>query len=125
MFLFILGSVVQLKTISGAVSADESVSALSVEKIKRLQQILTLVVSIVCNFIGLTTDGNEMAKLHGNFSRSYFPRSFAFLFKAAVNTESPLSELRLQWQKRAVVSVMEAGGLNWLVGNAGNLSFLF
>lgn len=31
-----------------------------------------------------------------------------------------LSETRLHWHQKAIVSVMEAGGLNWLVGKLGS-----
>ncbi|CAI9294876.1 unnamed protein product [Lactuca saligna] len=33
-----------------------------------------------------------------------------------IDSRDPLSEKRLQWHQKAVISVMEAGGLNWLVG---------
>lgn len=35
------------------------------------------------------------------------------------------SETMMRWRQKAIVSVMEAGGLNWLVGKVGSLNFLF
>ncbi|KAL5145273.1 BEACH domain-containing protein B [Glycine soja] len=107
------GAVVQLKTISGALSADESLSDFAVEKIKLLQQILTYVVSIIYIFIDL---GSNIDKKDELFCSLVGFISHADAPIISSNSSKVLStEARLHWRQKAIVSVMEAGGLNWLV----------
>ncbi|XP_020218624.1 BEACH domain-containing protein B isoform X2 [Cajanus cajan] len=106
------GAVVQLKTISGAFSADESLSDSAVEKIRLLQQILTYVVSIIYNFIDLgsnTDKKDEFCSLVGFISHTNAP------IISSSSSKVLSTEARLHWRQKAIVSVMEAGGLNWLV----------
>ncbi|QHN94309.1 BEACH domain-containing protein B [Arachis hypogaea] len=107
------GAVVQLKTISGALSADESLSVFVADKIKLLQQILTYVVSIIYIFIDLGYNIDKQDELFCH------PVGITFHADAPIsssNSSRDLStEARLHWRQKAVVSVMEAGGLNWLV----------
>lgn len=108
---------VQLKTISGALSADESLSDFALEKIKLLQQILIYAVSIFYIFIALGSnlDGKD----------EFFCSPVGFMSRvdtanSSSNSTKVLStEARLHWRQKAIVSVMEAGGLNWLVGKVG------
>ncbi|RDY05943.1 BEACH domain-containing protein B, partial [Mucuna pruriens] len=107
------GAVVQLKTISGALSADESLSDSAVEKIRLLQQILTYVVSIIYIFIDL---GSNIDKKDELFCSLLGFISHADAPIISSNSSKVLStEARLHWRQKAIVSVMEAGGLNWLV----------
>lgn len=125
MFWFISGVVIQLKTIAGALSADESFSNLIVEKTRVLQKILVYVVSIMCSFIDLNSNVNEKVQLYSNTIEFSILRQGASSSDSSKSLDVPLSEARLNWHKKAVVSVMEAGGLNWLVGKVGNFSFYF
>ncbi|KAJ1424747.1 WD40/YVTN repeat-like-containing domain superfamily [Sesbania bispinosa] len=107
------GAVIQLKTISGALSADESLSDFAMEKSRLLQQILINVVSIIYIFIDLGSNIDKKDELFcslvGFVSRVDAPISSS-------NSSKVLStEARLHWRQKAIVSVMEAGGLNWLV----------
>ncbi|PNY17174.1 BEACH domain LvsC-like protein [Trifolium pratense] len=80
-------AVVQLKTISGAVSADES------SNIDKKDELF-------CSLLG------------------FISRADAAI--SSSNSSKVLStEARLHWRQKAIVSVMEAGGLNWLVGKVG------
>lgn len=107
------GAVVQLKTISGALSADESLSNSAVEKIRLLQQILTYVVSIIYIFIDL---GSNIDKKDELFCSVVGFVSHADTPIISSNSSKVLStEARLHWRQKAIISVMEAGGLNWLV----------
>eukprot|EP00256_Glycine_max_P069399 XP_025983994.1 BEACH domain-containing protein B isoform X4 [Glycine max] len=107
------GAVVELKTISGALSADQSLSDSAVEKIKLLQQILTYVVSIIYIFIDL---GSNIDKKDELFCSLVGFISHADAPIISSNSSKVLStEARLHWRQKAIVSVMEAGGLNWLV----------
>lgn len=38
---------------------------------------------------------------------------------------APASETNLSWHQTTVVSVMEAGGLNWLLGKVCSFSFVY
>jgi hypothetical protein len=107
------GAVVQLKTISGALSADESLSDFAVEKIKLLQQILIYVVSIFYVFIDLGSNIDKKDELFCSLL-GFISRADAAI--SSSNSSKVLStEARLHWRQKAIVSVMEAGGLNWLV----------
>lgn len=119
--LFTSGAVVQLRTITSAVSADESLSNFAVEKTGLLQQILGYVVSIVCGFIDLDSNVYEKVQLYRN-SVQFVPSGGTSALNSSGNSKVPY-ETRLHWHQRAVVSVMEAGGLNWLVGKVGNLFY--
>ena len=119
---FVTGAVVQLKTISGALSADESLSDFATEKIRLLQQILTYVVSIIYIFIDL---GYNIDKKDELFCSLVGFVSHADAPVSSSNSSRVLStEARLHWRQKAVVSVMEAGGLNWLVGKVGICCFV-
>lgn len=118
-FLFILGVVVQLKTISGALSADEKLSNFTVEKTGLLQQILVYVVSIISTFIDLNSNVNEKRQMYSN-TIGFLSGGGASRVDSSSTSKDPSSEILLRWHQQAVVSVMEAGGLNWLVGKVGN-----
>lgn len=118
MVLFTSGAVVQLKTITSALSADESLSNFAVEKTGLLQQILVYVVSIIYSFIDLDSNVYEKAQLYSN-SIGFVPSGGKSPLDSSSNLKAPY-ETMLSWHQKAVVSVMEAGGLNWLVGKVGN-----
>nr|KJB29367.1 hypothetical protein B456_005G097000 [Gossypium raimondii]KJB29368.1 hypothetical protein B456_005G097000 [Gossypium raimondii] len=107
------GAVIQLKTVVGAIPADESFSNLIVEKMGFLQRVLVYVVSIICCFIDLNSNVYEKAQMYS------ITEDFSVI--GAMSSIDPdslkdsLSERTLHWHRKAVVSVMEAGGLNWLV----------
>lgn len=122
--VFFSGAVVQLKTVTGVLSTDESFSNFTLDKFKILQQVLVFAVSIILNFIGLNAHLPWKALQLGNINEFSFPESFRMLFSSAADAEASLSETRLQWRQKAVVSMMEAGGFNWLVGKVGNMSLL-
>lgn len=66
------------------------------ENTKLLQQMLKYVVSIVHIFIDID--------------------SLLCVEDHSLSMKVPTCEERLMWRQKAVVSVMEAGGINWLVG---------
>ncbi|CAL5383977.1 unnamed protein product [Camellia sinensis] len=108
-------AVVQLKTITGALSADENLSSFMLEKTRILQQLLVYVVSIICNFIVLHSDVYEKTQMYNSKLEFSVPRGGATLTDPSASLNNPLFETRLHWHQKAVVLVMEAGGLNWLV----------
>ncbi|KAJ0790760.1 putative transcription factor WD40-like family [Helianthus annuus] len=108
-------AVVQLKTIAGALSADDTLSSSNVEKAVFLQKILVHVISIVCGFINLRVDVHGKALIDVDNLEASVER-IATNPEPFTSSRDPLSENRLQWHHKAVISVMEAGGLNWLVG---------
>ncbi|CAL1372181.1 unnamed protein product [Linum trigynum] len=95
------GAVVQLKGIAGALSGEENLSDPISEKTLLLQQILVHVISIMCNFIDLNTNA---------YGKAVFAPSIYASTSSKVLTDS-----KMYWRQKAVVAVMEAGGLNWLV----------
>lgn len=121
-WMFISVAVVQLKTVASVISADESSSNFTVEKTGILQRVLVYVVSIICSFIDLHTNTLEKAQMYSNATEFSIPRSGASSIDLPSNMKVPHCETRLQWHQKAVISVMEAGGLNWLVGKVGDFS---
>ncbi|GJW65340.1 BEACH domain-containing protein B isoform X1 [Tanacetum coccineum] len=107
-------AVVQLKTIAGALSADETLSSSNVGKAGFLQKILVRVISIVCGFINLRVDvyGKVLIDID---NLEFSVERIATTPEPFQDLRDPLSEKRVQWHQKAVISVMEAGGLNWLV----------
>ncbi|CAH9111317.1 unnamed protein product [Cuscuta europaea] len=86
-----------------------------VERTAVFQNTLVRAVSIIGSFVNLQS----------NIYRAHLNRSHleSFVLRGSMETTEPstdvsgsLTEVLLQWHKKAVVSVMEAGGLNWLVG---------
>lgn len=86
-----------------------------VENAGVLQQILVHVVSIICNFIDFQSTKADMG-MEGRSKETYNDPSTA--------TKSPASETILSWHQTTVISVMEAGGLNWLLGKVCFFSFV-
>ncbi|GAY48147.1 hypothetical protein CUMW_109580 [Citrus unshiu] len=106
------GVVIQLKTIAGAVSVDESFSNFTTERIGFLQQILVYVVSIMCSFIDLSLKVNENYLLYSSTTEFSVQMDGASQTDSSSSLKAPFCETRLNWHKKAVVSVMEAGGVN-------------
>ncbi|KAM7253246.1 hypothetical protein ACFE04_025864 [Oxalis oulophora] len=108
------GVVVQFKTMTSAFSAESSLTNATVEGSGLLQQVLVHVVSIMCSFIDFNPIVCEKARLYSNTIEFSVPRDDAYPSESS-KRNYPFSDARLHWHQKAVVSVMEAGGLNWLV----------
>lgn len=108
------GTVIQLKTMAGVLSADEKFFNLMEEKTGFLQRVLVYVVSIICSFIGLNSNVYDKAQMY-SVNKDFSVIGASSSIDSSNSLEGSLSETRLHWRQKAVVSVMEAGGLNWLV----------
>lgn len=73
------------------------------------------------SFIDLNSNICHNAQLY-NKSMGYVSRDGASSVDSSSSLKVPSCETSLHWHQKAVVSVMEAGGLNWLVGKVGNSS---
>ncbi|KAL0366360.1 UNVERIFIED_CONTAM: hypothetical protein Sradi_3526100 [Sesamum radiatum] len=109
-------AVVQLKTITSALPADESLLNTMVENAGTLQKILVHVVSVICNFIDFHSSIEENVQDKSTKTESSVARTGEILINPCTAVKSPVSETILSWHQKTVVSVMEAGGLNWLLG---------
>ncbi|KAH0695321.1 hypothetical protein KY285_022418 [Solanum tuberosum] len=107
-------AVVQLKAIASALSADEALSNPVAEKIAILQNILLYVVSIIGSFINLHFSTPEKTWLNNGYMEIFGPRSVE-IHDIVTGVDVSDSETMIRWRQKAIVSVMEAGGLNWLV----------
>ncbi|MQL69021.1 hypothetical protein Taro_001294 [Colocasia esculenta] len=109
-------AVVQLKTLTSALVVDECLSNISTEKARVLQKILVYVVSIIFSFTDLNLSGHGKTLYSDNI-----PHSFSTNWEEVPNSSIKVSmpEASNHWQQKATVLVMEAGGLNWLVGGSG------
>lgn len=124
-WLLFAAAVVQLKTITSALPADESLLNTMVQNAQVLQQILVHVVSIICNFIDLNSSMEGNVQFTSTNKESSAARSGELYVNPSTAVESTVSERILSWHLTAVVSVMEAGGLNWLLGKVCTFSFVY
>ncbi|TYH12058.1 hypothetical protein ES288_A06G035800v1 [Gossypium darwinii] len=108
------GAVIQLKTMTGSLSVDENFSNFLTEKIGFLQRLLVYVVSIMCSLIDLDSNIYEKAQMY-NITEGSYEIGASSSIDSSNSLKGSLSETRLHWHQKAIVSVMEAGGLNWLV----------
>ncbi|MBA0625745.1 hypothetical protein Godav_003516 [Gossypium davidsonii] len=108
------GAVIQLKTMTGSLSVDENLSNFLTEKIGFLQRLLVYVVSIMCSLIDLDSNIYEKAQMY-NITEGSYEIGASSSIDSSNSLKGSLSETRLHWHQKAIVSVMEAGGLNWLV----------
>ncbi|GAB2247807.1 hypothetical protein Droror1_Dr00007689 [Drosera rotundifolia] len=106
-------TVVQLKAMSSAVSAEEQATYSNLEKLCLLEGLLVHVVSIICCFIDLNSSAFEVAQMYGK-SSSYFPKRSISVMGSS-SCKGHVSERVIKWKQRAVLLFMEAGGLNWFV----------
>lgn len=118
-------TVVQLKTITSSLPADENLSSIMVENAGVLQQILIRVVSIICNFIDFPSNKAENVLIRSKGMEVSAGRSKETYNDPSAAVKSPASETNLSWHQTTVVSVMEAGGLNWLLGKVCSFSFVY
>ncbi|KAK2977991.1 hypothetical protein RJ640_023529 [Escallonia rubra] len=108
-------AVVQLKTLISTLSTDESLSSSVEETSRNLQKILVNVVSIIWNFIDSQSNVYKEAQSNSKSLEFSTPRGGATSIEPSSGMKASLSERGLRWHQTAIVSVMEAGGLNWLV----------
>lgn len=118
-------AVVQLKTITSALPADEGLTNTMVENAGVLQQILIHVVSIICNFIDFHSSKAENVLIKSTGEEVPAGRSKETYKDTSAAVKSSVSETILSWHQTTVVSVMEAGGLNWLLGKVCRFSFIY
>ncbi|KAK4359154.1 hypothetical protein RND71_021383 [Anisodus tanguticus] len=107
-------AVVQLNAVASALSADEALSNSVPEKTAILQNILLYVVSIIGSFINLHFSTSGKAWLNSGHMEIFGPRSVE-IRDVVTGVHVSDSETVIRWRQKAIVSVMEAGGLNWLV----------
>lgn len=81
-------------------------------------------VSIIFSFINLHFSTPEKAWLDSGCMEIFGPRRVE-IHDVVTGVDVSDSETMMRWRQKAIVSVMEAGGLNWLVGKVGSLNFLF
>lgn len=121
--LVIAAGVMQLNTITDALPDDESSSNSIIEKIAVLQNLLRRAVLIICSFINLHPNVYEISQPYFSFSKLSFPEGGSNIFEYPGGTTAS-SEAWVVWHQKSVVSVIEAGGFNWLVGKVGHSCFV-
>ena len=107
-------AVVKLKTLTSLLAADEQLSNKTVENMRTMQKVLVYIVTIISNFMDLEPTTTRISQL---LKSSKHTLSRDYLSIVTPNTSKNMVSDK-NWQKKAIVSVMEAGGVNWLVGNA-------
>ncbi|EPS68659.1 hypothetical protein M569_06109, partial [Genlisea aurea] len=98
---------VLLKTITNSIPLERSQSNYLVQNAITLQKILVFVVLIICNFVDVLSSIEKDAESSEVKTSGINSRASAI--------QPPNSVATLSWHQVAIVSVMEAGGLNWLV----------
>lgn len=109
-------SIVQLKTLTSALVVDEQLSSCSMEKTRILQKILLYVVSIIYSFMELHLFVHDTSLLV-DIGKHTFSRGNLWDVPSS-SVKDTIPEARFLWQQKAIVLVMEAGGVNWLVGKS-------
>lgn len=112
-------AVVKLKTLTSLLATDEQLSNRTVENMRMMQKILVYIVTIISNFMDLEPAATRISRVAN--STDHTPSN-------NLATVTPSSTRRFvsdrNWQQKAIVSVMEAGGVNWLVGKVGLSMFV-
>lgn len=109
-------AVVQLKTLTGTLSSDEQLLNSSVGKIRILQKMLLYVISVVYSFMELRSVRYDKLQ-NEDVGKYLFSRDYLYdVTSSSIN--DTVSEARFHWHQKSVVLVMEAGGVNWLVGKS-------
>ncbi|PUZ74193.1 hypothetical protein GQ55_1G045900 [Panicum hallii var. hallii] len=103
--------VVKLKTLTSLLAADEQPSNKTVENMRTMQKVLVYIVTIISNFMDLEPTTTRISQF---LKSSRHTLSSDYLSIVTPNTSKNLVSDK-NWQKKAIVSVMEAGGVNWLV----------
>ncbi|XBI45636.1 hypothetical protein VPH35_110081 [Triticum aestivum] len=103
-------AVVKLKTLTSLLATDEQLSNRTVENMRMMQKILVRIVTIISNFMDLEPAATRISRVVN--STDHTPSNN--LATVTPNTIRRFVSDR-NWQQKAIVSVMEAGGVNWLV----------
>ncbi|RLN08296.1 BEACH domain-containing protein B [Panicum miliaceum] len=104
-------AVVKLKTLTSLLAADEQLSNKTVENMRTMQKVLVYIVTIISNFMDLEPTTTRISQF---LKSSKHTLSSDYLAIVTPNTSKNMGSDK-NWQKKAIVSVMEAGGVNWLV----------
>ena len=105
-------AVVKLKTLTSLLAADEQLSNKTVENMRMMQKILVYIVTIISNFMDLEPAATRISRVANTTDHTPPDKNLATV---TPNTTRRFVSDR-NWQQKAIVSVMEAGGVNWLVG---------
>lgn len=103
-------AVVKLKTLTSLLAADEQLSNKTVENMRMMQKILVYIVTIISNFMDLEPAVTRISRVVNSTDDA--PSSSHFAITPSTTKRSVSDR---NWQQKAIVSVMEAGGVNWLV----------
>ncbi|WVZ77791.1 hypothetical protein U9M48_025613 [Paspalum notatum var. saurae] len=104
-------AVVKLKTLTSLLASDEQLSDKTVENMRTMQKVLVYIVTIISNFMDLEPTTTRISQF---LNSSRHTLSSNHLATVAPSTSKIMVSDR-NWQRKAIVSVMEAGGVNWLV----------
>jgi hypothetical protein len=106
-------TVSQLKSLNSLLD-DQSSDGL--ESTSMMINVLVCIITIIWNFLKLDL---TVARIPHFFKTTKCIQSNSHLATvASSNPESKISDTLQQWKQKAIVLVMEAGGVLWLVGKA-------
>lgn len=113
-FLVYSAAVAQLKNLNRLLAAEDQSSDEAVENARLMLNILVFIITIISNFMKLELTVGRIPHIVN--STKHTPSSNHL---AAVTSSSPdrtIPDTLRHWQQKAIVLVMEASGVNWLVG---------
>ncbi|XP_078166919.1 binding protein isoform X2 [Carex rostrata] len=109
-------AVIQLKGLASTLAADEQLSSAGAEKTRTLQSILVYVINIISLFMDFDSSPiNATHTVNNNTKEQSSSSACAGDTTSPTGTKGTVPDLMLRWQQKAIVLVMEAGGVNWLV----------
>jgi len=107
-------AVAQLRNLNSLLAADDQSSDEAMRNTRLMLSILVCIITIISNFMKLETTTTRIP--HIVETTKHTPSKSHL---AAVTSSSPdhtISNTVRHWQQKAIVLVMEASGVNWLVG---------
>ncbi|KAL6873753.1 hypothetical protein ACP4OV_013835 [Aristida adscensionis] len=108
-----MAAVAQLKDLNSLLAVDDQSSDEAIENTRMMVNILVCIVTIVSNF---TKSESTVSRIPSFVKTTKYRPSSSNLATASSSTpDNPISDKLRHWQQKAVVLVMEAGGVYWLV----------
>ncbi|XP_062179129.1 BEACH domain-containing protein B-like [Phragmites australis] len=106
-------AVAQLKSLNSLLASDDQSSDEAVENTRMMLNVLVWIITIISNFMKLELIISRIPCFVK--TTKYTPSNSHLATVTSSTLESTISDTLRHWQQKAIVLVMEAGGVNWLV----------
>jgi len=107
-------AVAQLRNLNSLLAADDQSSDEAMRNTRLMLSILVCIITIISNFMKLETTTTRIP--HIVETTKHTPSKSHLAAVTSSSPDSIISDTVRHWQQKAIVLVMEASGVNWLVG---------